>query len=161
LYQAGITKILCPLPTTKAVTTITTAKATAAPSKNTRLQQNVELFLMLFLYRLPNIMVLERSTKNVSLSCTDKKENQIFLINKEIQKGAVAKSYMTTASSYMVNTQTEKSSTVQNEVFPLLLATVVIFSADLKSFLSHLLNVHFPITRSSLAFLKKKVMFLC
>ncbi len=33
---------------------------------------------------------------------TDKKENQIFLI-KEIQKGSVAKSYMTiTASSYMV-----------------------------------------------------------
>ncbi len=27
--------------------------------------------------------------------CTDKKENEIFLIYKEIQKGAVAKSYMT------------------------------------------------------------------
>ncbi len=27
-------------------------------------------------------------------SCTDKKENQIFLIFKEIQNGAVAKSYM-------------------------------------------------------------------
>jgi hypothetical protein len=27
--------------------------------------------------------------------CTDKKENQNFLINKEIQNGAVAKSYMT------------------------------------------------------------------
>jgi hypothetical protein len=26
---------------------------------------------------------------------TDKKENQIFLINKKIQNGAVAKSYMT------------------------------------------------------------------
>ncbi len=26
--------------------------------------------------------------------CTDKKENQIFLIFKEIQRGAVAKSYM-------------------------------------------------------------------
>jgi hypothetical protein len=55
----------------------------------------------------------------------------------------------------------EKSSTGQNEVFPLLLATVVIFSADLKSFLSHLLNVHFPTTRSSIAFLKKKVILLC
>ncbi len=33
---------------------------------------------------------------------TDKKENQIFLIYKESQNGAVAKSYMTiTASSYM------------------------------------------------------------
>ncbi len=32
-----------------------------------------------------------------------KKKNQIFLIYKEIQKGAVAKSYMTkAASSYMV-----------------------------------------------------------
>jgi hypothetical protein len=28
------------------------------------------------------------------VSCTDKKENQIFLIYKEIQSGAVAKSYM-------------------------------------------------------------------
>jgi hypothetical protein len=28
------------------------------------------------------------------LLCTDKKENQIFLIYKEIQSGAVAKSYM-------------------------------------------------------------------
>jgi hypothetical protein len=27
-------------------------------------------------------------------ACTDKKENQIFLIKKEIQSGAVAKSYM-------------------------------------------------------------------
>jgi hypothetical protein len=26
--------------------------------------------------------------------CIDKKENQIFLINKELQSGAVAKSYM-------------------------------------------------------------------
>jgi hypothetical protein len=34
---------------------------------------------------------------------TDKKENQIFLIFNEIQKGAVAKSYMTNgASSYLV-----------------------------------------------------------
>ncbi len=34
------------------------------------------------------------------------------------------------------------------------------FSADLKSFLSHSLNMHFPITRSSMAFLKIKVMLL-
>jgi hypothetical protein len=33
-------------------------------------------------------------------------------------------------------------------------------SADLKSFLSHSLNMHFPITRSSMAFLKIKVMLL-
>jgi hypothetical protein len=34
------------------------------------------------------------------------------------------------------------------------------FSADLKSFLSHSLNMHFPITRYSMAFLKIKVMLL-
>jgi hypothetical protein len=34
--------------------------------------------------------------------CTDKKEKQIFLIYKEIQSGAVAKSYMTNGlPSYM------------------------------------------------------------
>jgi hypothetical protein len=54
----------------------------------------------------------------------------------------------------------EKSSTGQKEVFPLLLGTMVIFSADPKSFLSHLLNVHFPITRFSLAFLKKSSVFM-
>jgi hypothetical protein len=36
-----------------------------------------------------------------SIHCTDKKENTIFLIFKEIQKGEVAKSYMTVGSSYM------------------------------------------------------------
>jgi hypothetical protein len=34
------------------------------------------------------------------------------------------------------------------------------FSADLKSFLSHSLNMHFSVTRSSMAFLKIKVMLL-
>ena len=34
------------------------------------------------------------------------------------------------------------------------------FSADLKSSLSHSLNMHFPITRSPMAILKKKVMLL-
>jgi hypothetical protein len=33
--------------------------------------------------------------ENVGGWCTDKKENQIFLIYKEIQSGSVAKSYMT------------------------------------------------------------------
>jgi hypothetical protein len=66
------------LPTTTAVTTTTTAKATAAPSKKTWLQQYVDFFLLLFLYRWPNIMVLERSTKNVSLYYTDKKEKSNF-----------------------------------------------------------------------------------
>ncbi len=31
----------------------------------------------------------------MSISCTDQKENPIFLLCKEIQKGSVAKSYMT------------------------------------------------------------------
>ncbi len=35
------------------------------------------------------------------------------------------------------------------------------FSADRKSFLFHSSNMHFHITRSSIAFLKKKVLFLC
>jgi len=35
------------------------------------------------------------------------------------------------------------------------------FSADLKSSLSYSLNMHFPITRSIIAFLKNKVIFLC
>jgi hypothetical protein len=34
------------------------------------------------------------SVESLKLLCTDKKENKIFLIFKEIQKGAVAKSYM-------------------------------------------------------------------
>jgi hypothetical protein len=34
------------------------------------------------------------------------------------------------------------------------------FSADLKSSLYHSLNMHFPITRPSMAFLKIKVMLL-
>jgi hypothetical protein len=34
------------------------------------------------------------------------------------------------------------------------------FSADLKSFLSHSLNMHFPITRPARAFMKIKVMLL-
>jgi hypothetical protein len=33
--------------------------------------------------------------KQTSIDYTDKKENQIFLIYREIQNGAVAKSYMT------------------------------------------------------------------
>jgi hypothetical protein len=32
---------------------------------------------------------------HIKAPCTDKKENQIFLIYREIQNGAVAKSYMT------------------------------------------------------------------
>ncbi len=39
---------------------------------------------------------------NEPLQCTDKKENQIFLIYREIQTGAVAKSYIfLTVSSYL------------------------------------------------------------
>jgi hypothetical protein len=35
-----------------------------------------------------------RPNYKLNCVCTDKKENQIFLIYKEIQSGAVAKSYM-------------------------------------------------------------------
>jgi hypothetical protein len=37
------------------------------------------------------------------LDHTDKKENKIFLIYKEIQKGAVAKSYMTNGLLILLN----------------------------------------------------------
>ncbi len=40
--------------------------------------------------------ILARGANNLFMYMrTDKKENQIFLINKEIQSGEVAKSYMT------------------------------------------------------------------
>ncbi len=53
--------------------------------------------------------------------------------------------------------ETEKSSTGQKkEVFPLFLSAVVICSADLKPFLSHSINMHFPITRSLIAFFEEK-----
>ncbi len=45
------------------------------------------------LYKLTNIFPL-KSMRVIMLQYTDKKENQIFLIYKEIQCGAVAKSYM-------------------------------------------------------------------
>ncbi len=42
------------------------------------------------------LAVYKRNTILISVqNCTDKKENQIFLIYKEIQNGSVAKSYMT------------------------------------------------------------------
>jgi hypothetical protein len=34
--------------------------------------------------------------------CTDKKENQVFLVYKEIQSGAVAKSYMTNGNGLLI-----------------------------------------------------------
>jgi hypothetical protein len=39
-------------------------------------------------------MYLLRIQRFHYIECTDKKENQIFLIYREIQSGAVAKSYM-------------------------------------------------------------------
>jgi hypothetical protein len=39
--------------------------------------------------------ILYTETMTYTTYCTDKKENQIFLIYREIQSGAVAKSYMT------------------------------------------------------------------
>ncbi len=55
---------------------------------------------------------------------------------------------------------TENSSAGQNEGSSLFTSCDGYFSADLKFFLSHSLNMHFPITRSSMAFLEKKVMLL-
>jgi hypothetical protein len=46
---------------------------------------------------------LSNSFKEVKSKCTDKKQNLIFLIYKEIQNGAVAKSYMTNSSLYKGN----------------------------------------------------------
>jgi hypothetical protein len=40
-------------------------------------------------------MIISYNKIGSFFACTDKKENQIFLIYKEIQSGAVAKSYMT------------------------------------------------------------------
>jgi hypothetical protein len=46
----------------------------------------------------PSTMIAQQTqltvTTMTNLICTDKEENQIFLIYKEIQNGAVAKSYM-------------------------------------------------------------------
>ncbi len=39
--------------------------------------------------------IMSRDSRHVVFYYTDKKENQIFLICREIQNGAVAKSYMT------------------------------------------------------------------
>ncbi len=38
---------------------------------------------------------MSKIEKLIESVCTDKKENQIFLMYKEIQNGSVAKSYMT------------------------------------------------------------------
>jgi hypothetical protein len=44
----------------------------------------------------------------------------------------------------------------QKRGFYFVASAVVIFSADLKSFLSHSLNMHFPRPRSSIAFFEEK-----
>jgi len=53
--------------------------------------------LPLFHINFPTTKYDQRRPKNLPAitAVTDKKENQIFLIYKEIQSGAVAKSYMT------------------------------------------------------------------
>ncbi len=47
---------------------------------------------MNFIYQ---ILGIAACFEKCMIARTDKKENQMFLINKEIQNGAVAKSYMT------------------------------------------------------------------
>jgi hypothetical protein len=44
--------------------------------------------------------------KHNQATCTDKKENQIFLIYREIQSGAVAKSYM--RKGFLINEEMSK-----------------------------------------------------
>jgi hypothetical protein len=57
----------------------------------------LEFFFLYFFYRyyLP-------ARNNRDSVYTDKKENKIFLIYKEIQKGAVAKSYMTDGLALLI-----------------------------------------------------------
>ncbi len=43
----------------------------------------------------PHIYLVTMNVEEIHAVCTDKKEKKIFLIYKEIQNGAVAKSYMT------------------------------------------------------------------
>jgi hypothetical protein len=43
------------------------------------------------------LLLTDRTERQLLCAYTDRKENIIFLIYKEIQKGAVAKSYMTNA----------------------------------------------------------------
>jgi hypothetical protein len=44
---------------------------------------------------MPSLFPEPTANHKLQRTCTDKKENQIFLIYKEIQNRAVAKSYMT------------------------------------------------------------------
>jgi hypothetical protein len=47
--------------------------------------------------------------------CTDKKENEIFIIYKEIQMGAVAKSYM--RKGFLIYEKMRKYLTIYEEAF--------------------------------------------
>jgi hypothetical protein len=61
----------------------------------------MKMFLVSYIYTLfANLE--ENIWLTPSSGCTDKKENKFFLINKESQKGAVAKPYCT-VYEYMTN----------------------------------------------------------
>jgi hypothetical protein len=51
---------------------------------------------------LPSILIGTVLSPQLKFYCTDKKENQIFLIYKEIQNGAFAKSYMTNGPAHIL-----------------------------------------------------------
>ncbi len=54
-----------------------------------------------------------RKTKKEERICTDRKENEIFLIYKEIQMGAVAKSYM--RKGFLIYEEMQKYLTIYKE----------------------------------------------
>jgi hypothetical protein len=69
-----------------------------AEGKNIRKSSDLIFPLLLtYCFPLENHSLIEKEYPDVHCKnrYTDKKENQIFLIYKEIQSGAVAKSYMT------------------------------------------------------------------
>jgi hypothetical protein len=66
--------------------------------------------LSLIISTLPSLFFI----KTTLPPCTDKKENQIFLIYKEIQSGAVAKSYM--RKDYLIYEEMRKYFPIYEEV---------------------------------------------
>ncbi len=58
--------------------------------------------------------VISQQYEGLGGSYTDKKENQIFLIDKEIQSGGVAKSYM--RKGFLIYEETGKYFTIYEEV---------------------------------------------
>ncbi len=60
----------------------------------------------------------EKATTTEQVACTDKKENEIFLIYKEIQMGSVARSYM--RKGFLIYEERRKYLTIYKEVVSLI-----------------------------------------